>query len=203
MGSGAGMDEFWLCFIPLFVAVDAVGVLPIFVALTEDLDESAIRRIIFESTVTALVVAMAFLVFGPFLLHFLGISVADFMIAGGLLLLVISLSDILAGPRVQRKVDIESIGAVPIGIPLIAGPAVLTTCMLLSTTHGKALTAGALALNVLLVGIVFYFANPITHRLGRTGTKAISKVTSLFLAAIAIMLMRKGIFMAIELWFRA
>jgi multiple antibiotic resistance protein len=185
-----GMYEFWLCFIPLFVAVDIVGVLPIFVALTEGLDEPRVRRVIIDSIVTALAVAIAFLALGPVLLKFLGINVSDFMIAGGLLLLVISLNDILTGPKMQREVDIESIGAVPIGVPLITGPAVLTTCMLLATTYGKPLTALAVTVNVLLVGLTFYFANPIMRRLGRTG---------LFLAAIAIMLMRKGILETIKL----
>jgi multiple antibiotic resistance protein len=194
-----GMYEFWLCFIPLFVAVDIVGVLPIFVALTEGLDEPRVRRVIIDSIVTALAVAIAFLALGPVLLKFLGINVSDFMIAGGLLLLVISLNDILTGPKMQREVDIESIGAVPIGVPLITGPAVLTTCMLLATTYGKPLTALAVTVNVLLVGLTFYFANPIMRRLGRTGTKTVSKLTSLFLAAIAIMLMRKGILETIKL----
>jgi multiple antibiotic resistance protein len=191
------MHEFWLCFIPLFVAVDIVGVLPVFVALTEGLDEPRVRRVILDSVLTALGVAVTFVVLGPHVLRFLGIQVADFMIAGGLLLLVISLNDILTGPKVQREVDIESIGAVPIGVPLITGPAVLTTCMLLATTHGKSLTAAAVSLNILMVGLTFFFANPITRRLGRTGTKTVSKLTSMFLAAIAIMLMRKGIFQTI------
>lgn len=191
------MEQFWLCFIPLFVAVDAVGVLPIYVSLTEDLDEKATHRVILESLITALIVAMTFLIIGPKLLQFLGITVADFMIAGGLLLLVISLNDILTGPKAHRSVDIESVGAVPIGVPLIAGPAVLTTCILLVPTYGRPLTAAALLLNVLIAGFVFLYAAPITRRLGRTGTKTISKVTSLFLAAIAIMLMRKGVLLVI------
>lgn len=191
------MYEFWLCFIPLFVAVDAIGVLPMFVSLTEGMDERQLRRVVVESVCTALGVALTFLVVGPQLLRFLGITVADFMIAGGLLLLVISITDILSGPRVQRNVDLDSIGAVPIGIPLITGPAVLTTGMLLVSTHGIALTAAALFINVLLVGLTFLFANPITRRLGRTGTKAVSKLASLFLAAIAVMLMRKGIVLAV------
>jgi multiple antibiotic resistance protein len=191
------MDAFWLCFIPLFVAVDSVGVRPVFMALTEDLEAPRVRRVILDSVLTALGVALAFILLGPHLLRFLGITVADFMIAGGLLLLVISLNDILKGAKVHREEDLESIGAVPIGVPLITGPAVLTTCMLLATTHGKTLTALALTVNILLVGVTFRFASPITRRLGRAGTKTFSKVASLFLAAIAIMLMRKGLVAAI------
>ncbi len=187
------MNEFWLCFIPLFVAVDVVGVLPLFISLTDGLDEGRLKSLIALSVSTAWVVAIVFLTLGPALLHFLGVTVADFMVAGGILLLVISLNDLLTGQKKQRQVDGDEIGAVPIGVPLITGPAVLTTCLLLAGTHGKPLTAAALTVNVLLVGMVFRFARSITRRLGRTGTKTVSKVASLLLAAIAVMLIRKGI----------
>lgn len=191
------MSEFWLYFVPLFVAVDAIGVLPIFLSLTEGLESQRLRAVILQSVATASTIAIAFLAFGPVLLKFLGITVPDFMIAGGFLLLAISLSDLLTGEKKQREADAKSLGAVPIGIPLITGPAVLTTCILLANTHGKLITAIAVVLNIALAGIIFRFAEPITRRLGHTGTKTISKVASLLLAAIAVMLMRRGIFEAI------
>jgi len=83
---------------------------------------------------------------------------------------------------------------VPIGIPLITGPAVLTTCILLANTHGKTITAVAIMINIALAGLIFGFADPITKRIGRTGSKAVSKVASMLLAAIAVMLMRRGVF---------
>jgi multiple antibiotic resistance protein len=191
------MNEFLLCFVPLFVAVDAIGVLPIFISLTEGLDEVKFRSVLIQSVITASSVAIIFLVFGPSLLLFLGITVSDFMISGGSLLFIISLSDLLTGEKRQHDVDSESLGAVPIGIPLITGPAVLTTCILLANTHGKMITTAATLLNIAIAGVIFLFATPITNLLGRTGTKTISKFASLLLAAIAIMLMRKGIFEAI------
>jgi multiple antibiotic resistance protein len=191
------MNDFWLCFVPLFVAVDAVGVVPIFVSLTEGLEAKRLHAVIFQSVATASVIAVAFLVFGPALLAFLGITVPDFMIAGGILLLVISLNDLLTGEKRQRQADIESLGAVPLGIPLITGPAVLTTCILLANTRGKLITAMAVVVNIAIAGIVFWFADPITRRFGRTGARSVSKVASLFLAAIAVMLMRTGILEAI------
>lgn len=187
------MNTFWLCFVPLFVAVDAVGVLPIFLALTEGLDAKRLRTVIFQSVVTASTVAVLFILGGPALLRFLGITVPDFMIAGGFLLLAISLSDLLTGEKRLRATDVASLGAVPIGIPLITGPAVLTTCILLANTHGKLMTASAVVMNIVLAGLLFGFAEPITARIGRTGSKTISKVASMLLAAIAVMLMRRGI----------
>jgi len=192
------MEEFWLCFVPLFVAVDAVGVLPLFVSLREGLDRRRRQAIVFQSVTTASIVAVVFVWLGPALLRFLGISVPDFMIAGGILLLAIALSDLLTGEKRQRQADSDSLGVVPIGVPLITGPAVLTTCMLLRDIHGLWNTTGAVVANIILAGALFLAAEPVTRTLGRTGTKAVSKVASLLLAAIAIMLIRKGFFGILE-----
>ena len=187
------MQEFWVCFVPLFVAVDAIGTLPLFISLTEGFDSKRLMRVIIQSVITASVVTLGFLWGGPSFLLFLGITVSDFMIAGGILLLTISLTDLLTGEKKQKQTDIDNIGAVPIGVPLIAGPAVLTTCILLSSSHGVYLTAVSAFINILLAGIIFYFGLPICNCFGRTGTKTLSKLASLLLAAIAVMLIRKGI----------
>lgn len=192
------MSEFWICFVPLFVAVDAIGIVPLFVALTQDMDPIRLRKVIIQSVITAALVALLFIFAGPAVLSFLGITVADFMIAGGLLLLVISFSDLLSGEKRQRRVDPESLGAVPLGVPLISGPAVLTTCLLLANSHGKLLTAAVAILNILIAGLLFWFSRPVTNLLGRTGSKTISKVASLLLVAIAVMLMRRGLTEAIQ-----
>ena len=116
------------------------------------------------------------------------------MIAGGLLLLCISLRDLLVGAVREREVeDPRSLGAVPLGVPLITGPAVLTTCILLAQTHGKPLTALAAAINVALAGVIFRGADLLATRLGRTGIRTISKIASMLLAAIAVMLIRRGV----------
>lgn len=188
-----GLRSFWLCFVPLFVAVDAIGVLPMFMSLTEGMESPALRRIIYHSVVTAAVVGMSFLVVGKAILELLGITVGDFMVAGGSLLFVISVSDLLRAEKVQRRVDPESLGAVPLGVPLITGPAVLTTSILLLNEHGIVVTAAALIPNVLIAGIVFYFAEAINRGLGNAGAKTASKIASLLLAAIAVMMVRKGV----------
>ena len=187
------MKVFFLCFIPLLVAVDALGVLPIFISLTEGLTTSQQRKVLIQSLVTASVVALVFLAVGPTILTALNITVSDFMVAGGILLLVISLSDLLAGEKRQRLVDPETLGAVPLGVPIITGPAVLTTSVLLANVHGVMITALALLTNIGIAGIIFWFAHPITRILGNAGTMILSKIASLFLATIAVMLIRKGI----------
>ena len=187
------MKDFWLCFVPLFVAVDALGVLPLFLTLTEGTDATQLKKIVVQSVITATSVALIFLAFGPLLLRFMGITVADFMIAGGILLLAIALSDLLTGEKRHRLIDRTSLGAVPIGVPLITGPGVLTTCLLLVGIHGRGLTAAAVIVNIAIAGVIFAFSGPITRVIGRTGSKTVSKIARLLLAAIAVMLIRKGI----------
>lgn len=187
------MITFWLCFVPLFIAVDALGILPIFIGLIEGLERSKVRKIIWQSVATAMVVALAFLAVGKAVFSFIGITVADFMIAGGALLFVLSLRDILTYERQWRSVDPDSLGAVPLGVPLIVGPAVLTTTILLTDAYGIIATIPAVILNILFAGVVFWLYEPINRILGKSGTRTISKLAHIILAAIGVMMVRKGI----------
>ena len=187
------MDSFWLCFVPLFVAVDAIGVLPMFMGFTSDMEKNKIRSVVYQSVITAMAVALIFVLAGKAILDLLGITVADFMIAGGALLFIISISDLLSNEKKQRKIDMDSLGAVPIGVPLITGPAVLTTSILLLNEYGITMTSIAIIVNVLIAGAVFYFSTYINKILGNAGTKTLSKIANLLLAAIGVMIVRKGI----------
>ena len=185
-------ENFLLAFIPLFVAVDPVGALPIFVSLTHALNKKEKKRIIFQSILTALGLALGFLVLGKVIFRVLGIKIGDFMIAGGAILFCISIIDLI-GPGEHRRLLNKELGVVPLGTPLIAGPAVLTTSLILVDNYGLAMTMLAVFGNVFLVGLVFWFSEILIKLLGKDGTKAISKIISLFLAAIAVMLIRKGL----------
>jgi len=189
----APMHDFWLCFVPLFVAVDAVGVLPMYLGLTEGLEPSRVRALLCQSMLTATAVALAFLFGGKALLEILGITVADFMVAGGILLFAIAMADLLTTEKLLRRVDVDTLGAVPLGVPLITGPAVLTTSILLLDQVGPVPTAVSLVVNMLIAGLLFAFASPIHRVLGTAGAKILSKIASLLLASIAVMIVRKGL----------
>ena len=191
------MNNFWLCFVPLFVAVDALGLLPVFMGLTQGLPHARIRRIIGESVITAMIVALVFLFIGKGILTLLGITVADFMIAGGALLFVLSLSDLIAAEKRRVKVDQEEVGAVPLGVPLMVGPGVLTTTILLINQYGMIPTVSATIVNIVIAGMVFWMSGSINRILGRAGTRTISKLSSLILAAIGVMMVRKGVMLLI------
>lgn len=189
------MKTFWLCFVPLFVAVDAIGVLPLFMNLTAGVDIRRVQKIVVQSVVTAMAVALVFCALGEFILSLLNITVSDFMIAGGALLFALSLYDLIAVEKHHRRVDVQSLGAVPVGVPLIVGPAVLTTTILLLRQYPDApvIVAAAAAINVIIAGVVLWFSGAIIKVIGSTGAKAVSKLASLLLAAIGVMMVRKGI----------
>lgn len=184
-------NDFLLAFVPLFVAVDIIGTLPMFLGLTEGMSNDHRRHIIRQSILTALMVAIGFLFLGQFIFNWLGITMYDFMVAGGVLLFIIATMDLISGIKYARR--IETIGAVPLGIPLIVGPAVLTTELMLLSVHGRVATILSIVVNIALAGLVLLSADFWARILGKAGSQAVSKVASLILAAIAVMMIRKGI----------
>ena len=185
-----------LTFIPLFVAVDVVAVVLVYLGIGVRLPEPARRRLILEATITAAAVGLGFLFAGDAILLFLGVTVGDFQIAGGLLLLVLSIHDLLHPDMPLRQPGTRP-GVVPLGIPMIAGPAVLTTLITLARTHGYALTVTAYVLNLVIVWAALRWASLVGRLLGEAGGRAITKVLSLVLAAIAVTFIRRGVMSAL------
>ncbi len=182
-----------LTFIPIFVAVDALGIIPVFIPLVQGLSRSEKLKIIRESVITALVISIAFIFIGKALFRLLGVSVSDFMVAGGALLFILAVTDILMPEKPVNVLSTKTLGIVPLGTPLIVGPAVLTTALVLRDVYGAGPTLVSITLNVLLAGLILTMSDVFIRLLGEGGSKAISKVFSLLLAAIAVMLMRRGI----------
>jgi multiple antibiotic resistance protein len=184
-----------LAFIPLFVAVDVIGVVPIYLGIGMPLEESARRRLVLEATLTGAAVGLGFLLVGDAILYFLGVTVGDFQIAGGLLLLVLSIYELLH-PELPLRQPGAHPGVVPLGIPMIVGPAVLTTLLTVARTHGYVVTVIAFALNLIIVWVVLRWAPVIGRILGDPGSRAIAKVFNLVLAAIAVTFIRQGLMAA-------
>lgn len=184
--------DFLLAFIPIFVTVDPIGVLPVFVSLTQGLEETKRRQILIQSLVTATCLAVGFILLGKAVFRFLGITIGDFMVAGGAILFCIAMIDLMNTGR-ERRLPAEDLGVVPIGTPLIVGPAVLTTSLITIDQYGATVTLLAVLANILLTGMIFFYSQPIIKILGDNGSRALSKVVSLLLAAIAVMMIRKGI----------
>ncbi|MDI6448085.1 MarC family protein [Anaerobaca lacustris] len=181
-----------MAFIPVFVAVDAIGTLPILMSLSQGLDRRQKHRIILQSMLTALCLAVGFILIGKLVFRALGILMGDFMIAGGAILFCLAIIDIV-NPIKRRRMPDSDFGVVPLGTPLLAGPAVLTTSMLAVSEYGLLPTLISVVANILLAGLLFRFSLVLIKLLGESGAKAMSKVSNLLLAAIAVMLIRKGL----------
>ncbi|MBI3600739.1 MAG: MarC family protein [Nitrospinae bacterium] len=187
------ITNFFLAIIPIFVAIDAIAVLPIFINMTEGVSAAEKKVILKQSVITAFIVSLCFLAVGKFIFGALGITVSDFKIAGGIVLLVIAINDLLF-PGKKRSFEGSSIGVVPLGMPLIVGPGVLTTIIILVDTYGYLPTLFSILFNLFIVWIAFNNSDRIIKILGENGAKGFAKVMSIFLAAIAVMMIRRGIF---------
>jgi multiple antibiotic resistance protein len=186
------MREFMLCFIPLFVAIDPLGMVPIFVNVTADATAAGRRKLVMQALPTAGAIGVGFFLLGPWLLGFLNIQISDMQIAGGVLLFVYAMMDLfLPGkPSVREN---ESVGLVPLATPLIVGPAVLTLGPVLVSKFGALAAVGALLANLVLLGAALWVVEAVLKVVPINAMRAISKVVDLILAAIGVALVREGL----------
>jgi multiple antibiotic resistance protein len=184
-----------LSFVPLFVAVDAIGNLPFILTLTQGEDTAERRRVIRYAMLTALALGLGFLAIGRGTLVLLGLQPSDFLIAGGLILFVLTIRHFTTGKLVelQSSSNKEMVGVVPIGTPLVVGPAVLATLLLLIPEYGIPAVLTAFVLNLVVAWGVFAQANLIARVMREPGLKAVSQIASLLLGVIAVMMVRKGL----------
>lgn len=181
-----------LALVPLLIAVDPAASVTVFLSLAEGLDHRSRRRILRDALLTALVIGVGFLFLGALVFTLLGIDKADFQIGGGLILVVLSLADLVSGDRTHRRRD-EFVGVVPIGTPLIVGPAVLTSLTLLQAEYGNAVTVSALAAVIAITGTALLMSEHVKVIIGAAGLKAVSKVISILLAGFGVHLVRVGV----------
>lgn len=184
-------ESFILTFIPIFIVIDAIGMLPFVISLSEDMTKRERRKMIHIAMLTAIIVGLGFLFFGQFILNILGISIGSFAIAGGLVLLVLAIRHMTTG-RMVEVIKEEAVAIVPLGTPLTAGPATITTLLLLATQFPLYIVLISFALNMIITWGVFLIGGHFSHFLGQGGLKAISKVFSLLLAAIAVSMIFQG-----------
>ena len=187
------LNNYFLSFVSIFVAVDALGVIPMYLALTDGISDEKKKRLVWSSTLTALFVALAFLVLGEFAFAWLGITMGDFFIAGGIILFTVSIRDLLFFEKTSG-LSAQALGVVPLAVPLMVGPAVLTTSLISLRSYGLVPTLTSIVVNVFLCGAVLDRSRFFSRILGEAGSHTLSKIFNLLLAAIGIMLVRRGTF---------
>jgi multiple antibiotic resistance protein len=190
------MTDFWqsllLTFVPLFIVIDAIGNLPFVISLTEDSTREERWRIINLATVTAAGVGLVFLFLGRFILDAMNISVGAFAISGGIILLVFAIRYMTTGHMVE-VIKEEMVAVVPIGTPLTVGPATITTLLLLSIQFPIYIVLIAFMLNIVIAWVTFVLSGYFMRVMGRGGLRAVSRVFSLLLAALAVNMVIRGL----------
>ncbi len=184
-------EKFLLAFIPVFVAIDPIGLVAIFMGLGTSASQEDRRRQAFLGLLTGLLVSIGFIFLGKAIFAALGITVADFQVAGGLILLALAVRELVGYGRVDRDTD-DEFGVVPLGMPLIAGPALLTALLILIDSVGVVYTLVSLIVNLGIVALALCNAGRFARLMGKQGLRGISKIIALLLAAIAISLIRRG-----------
>lgn len=211
MLSDVQIEQAVAAFVTFFVLIDAVGVAPVFAALTAPGGPAYARRMAIKSTIVAALILFFFAFAGPWLLGHLGISLDAFRAAGGALLFLIAL-DMVFERRQQRQKNradqklaeeeaagrLDDISVFPIGIPMIAGPGSIATAMLYMQNAGSdpvsiAITSAAIGLNLLLAALIFLAAVPLMKIVGESVAGAITRIFGVILAALAVQLMLDGV----------
>jgi len=185
------IHKFFVAFIPIFVAIDPIGLVAMFMGLAGNASREHRQREGFIGIFTALCVSVGFVFLGKIIFTALGITVADFQVAGGLILLGLAGRELLNISPADREAT-NDFGVVPLGMPLIAGPALLTALLILVDTVGLIFTLFSMVVNLALVAVAFWNADLVARWMGRQGLRGVSKIVALLLAAIAVSLIRRG-----------
>lgn len=189
------MEAFYIPFIKsliaLFIITDSPGNLPFFLGLTEGSTLKEKRKVFATATVTGFILIVTFLFLGMAILDLFNVTLNDFKIAGGILLLWIAIEIMLRGRvNVEHK---EDMGVVPLGCPLLVGPGAITTSLVLLGLYGYKVVLSAIVACFVLIWIILYNAELIHNILGKNGSLILAKIAAILIAAIAVQFVREGV----------
>lgn len=179
--------------ISLFVVVNPVGKVPLFVTLTEKMEKQNKRLVSKNAIITTAVLLTIFAVAGIQVLSIFGISIYSFMVAGGILLFIISIEFLTHGEwRYSGSSVSGDSGIVPLAFPLLAGPGAITTVMISLQAYGWVVSIISIVFVVLVTYLVLHVENPLLKILGSRGSTVTTRIFAIFLAAIAIQYIVEG-----------
>jgi multiple antibiotic resistance protein len=179
--------------IVLFIIVDPFGNIPIFVGLTQNITEPQKRKVYNTACMVGVILLLVFAITGQEIFNIFGVNIYAFEIAGGLLLLIISIRILVSGNTHEVVESPESLGAVPIAIPLLVGPGAITTTILNLQDYGVYVAALAVFVVLGITWVILRFINRVYKILGKTGSLVIARVMALLIAAIAIQYVLNGV----------
>ena len=179
--------------IALFIIVDPFGNIPIFEGLTQNIPDAQKKKIYNTATVVGMALLLVFAFTGQEIFSFFGLSIYSFEVAGGLLLLIIAIRILITGNIHEDTESPESLGAVPIAIPLLVGPGAITTTILNLQAYGIVIATLAVLIVLSLTWVILRYINGIYKFLGKTGSLVIARVMALLIAAIAVQYILTGV----------
>jgi len=186
------ISELTRAIIALFIIVDPFGNIPIFVGLTENITDAQRKKTYNTAMLVAFVLLVVFAFTGQEILAIFGLSIYSFEVAGGILLLIIAVRILISGFHESTESP-ESLGAVPIAIPLLVGPGAITTTIFNLQAYGTAISILAVIVVLTLTWVILRFIDGIYKVLGKTGSVVIARVMALLIAAIAIQYILTGV----------
>lgn len=179
-------------FVALFVIMDPIGNLPLFIGLTKGMPKKEVRKNVNRAVLVAGVLLFVFLFFGLQIFDFFGINLNSFQIAGGIILLIIGILYVF-GTSLKYVKSHGSDVSVPIGTPLITGPGTIMTTIILAKENGLLVTTISALLALFVVWAMLLNASKLYKTLGEHWTNVISRVMGILLAAIAVEFITQGI----------
>ena len=185
-------SELTRAIISLFIIVDPFGNIPVFVGLTKNMTEAQRKKTYNTAMLVAFVLLLVFAFTGQEILTIFGLSIYSFEVAGGILLLIIAVRILISGFHESTESP-ESLGAVPIAMPLLVGPGAITTTILNLQAYGIAITILAVIIVLSVTWAILRNINGIYKVLGRTGSLVIARVMALIIAGIAVQYILAGI----------
>lgn len=180
--------------IALFIIVDPFGNIPIFIGLTDKIEPAGRRKVFNVATLVGVVLLLFFAFLGQEVFAIFGLSIYAFEIAGGILLLIIAIRILVTGSSSsQTSIESpESLGAVPIAMPLLVGPGAITTTIFNLQSYGTLVAIVAVIIVLSVTWVILRFINGIYRILGKTGSVVIARVMALLIAGIAIQYILTG-----------
>jgi multiple antibiotic resistance protein len=184
-------------FVTLFVIMDPLGTVPLFLALTSGRSHRARQRAAWQAVVVSFSVICTFAVFGQQLLAYLGIGIPALQGAGGLLLLLVALELLTGRAEEPQQVEDVNVALVPLGTPLLAGPgAIVATIVFVRRAHGAAdlvaLGAAIAAVHVAM-WLALRFCSAIIRVIKEGGIVLVTRIAGLLLSAIAVQLVAASV----------
>jgi multiple antibiotic resistance protein len=187
------LTSFVASFILLFSVFDAVGTVPVFLALTQDYKEHR-AQIVRDSVIIATIILLVFAAVGQVVFQVLGITINDFKIAGGIILFIIALDNLRGRISQTRTIAAGEIAAFPLATPLLAGPGAISTVMIYANPpQGLLEDFIVILLNSLVTFLILERASWVQRALGNNGTQVFTRIVGLLIAAIGIAFVREGV----------